>query len=124
VDDVVRAFFEGIGGTNPDIPKTISGSIRFDLDNDRKPEHWRVTFDKGSISSSSSDAPADCAVRTDKKTFEQVIRGQMNAMAALLRGAMHAEGDLLLLAVFRNVLAAPAAASTAPKARSTVGRPS
>lgn len=47
VGDVISAFFESISGPHPEVPKTISGSLRFDLENDNRIEHWRVTFAKG-----------------------------------------------------------------------------
>jgi putative sterol carrier protein len=124
MDDAIRNFFEGVAGTHPELPKTVSGTLRFDLENGEKLEHWRVTLEKGSVSASRSSDPADCVVATQKTTLEAIIHGRMNAMAALLRGTIHAEGDILLLAVFRALLAAPAASPAIPRERIRAGRPS
>ncbi len=106
--DVISAFFESIAGPHPAVPRTVSGSLRFDLENGKRSEHWRVTFVKGVVSTARSNAPADCVVRTDKATMEAIIQGRINAMAALLRGAMKVEGQTLLLALFRGLVTTPA----------------
>jgi len=113
VEDSIPAFFESVTGPHPQLPKTISGTLRFDLDTD---EHWRLTFDKGVVSATRSNATADCVCRMDKKTMEAIIQGKTNAMAALLRGAIQAEGQLLLLGLFRDIL-------TVPEAKPTTQRP-
>jgi putative sterol carrier protein len=47
--------------------------------------------------------------------MEAIIQGRVNAMAALLRGAMKIEGQVLLLALFRSLLNAPAARTEAKR---------
>jgi putative sterol carrier protein len=108
-ENVISAFFEAIAGSHPAVPRTISGSLRFDLENGNRIEHWRVTFAKGAVLAERSNAAADCVVRTDKTTMEAIIQGRVNAMAALLRGGIKVEGQALLLALFRGLMTAPAA---------------
>jgi hypothetical protein len=108
MEDVVREFFEGIAGSHDWVPTSISGTLRFDLQDDNRTEHWLTTFDHGSISASRANARADCVARTTKATMASIITGQTNAMAAILRGVIQVEGDPLLLAVFRLVMAPPA----------------
>ena len=112
---VIDAFFESIAGAHPEVPNTVSGSLRFDLENGKRSECWRVTIDKGVVSSERSDASADCVVHTDKETLEAIIQGTANAMAALLRGAIRLEGEAVLMAYFRRLLTAPAAAHEAQR---------
>jgi putative sterol carrier protein len=109
VEDIIRRFFEDLPGPQPEIPKTIKGTLRFDLQDGKQAEHWLLTFDKGKVSVAESDAAADCIMSTDKATLEAIIEGRMNAMAALLRGVISVEGRSLLMAVFRMMLPAPVA---------------
>jgi putative sterol carrier protein len=121
-EDVIQAFFEAITGPHPALPKTISGSLRFDLENGNRNEHWRVTFANGSVSAARSNAAADCIARTDKETMEAIIQGRINAMAAVLRGSIRVEGQVLLLALFRSLLTAPAAKAKAQRIGKNTGR--
>ena len=118
--DVIPSFFESISGPHPAIPTTISGSLRFDLGNDN--ESWRVTFDKGLVSTARSNAPADCIARTDKATLEAIIQGRTNAMAALLRGSIQVEGYVLLLALFRGLLTATETTPEVQRLNKNTGR--
>ena len=113
--DAISAFFELTAGAHPEVPNTVSGSLRFDLENGKRSECWRVTIDKGVVSSERSDASADCLVHTDKATLGAIIQGRANAMAALLRGAVRVEGEAVLMAYFRRLLTAPAAAHEAQR---------
>ena len=120
--DVIVEFFESIVGAHPALPNTISGSLRFDLENGKRSECWRVTIDKGVVSSERSDASADCLVHTDKATLGAIIQGRANAMAALLRGAVRVEGEAVLMAYFRRLFTEPAAMHEAQRLRKNTGR--
>ena len=120
--DVIRHFFESLGGPHPAIPKTVSGTLRFDVDGDQATEHWLITFDEGSVSATESEASADCVVGTSRRTLASIIEGQTNALAALLRGTLKIEGRTILLALFRSVLQESATASHEASDRLLVGR--
>jgi putative sterol carrier protein len=122
VKDVIPAFFKEIAGPHPAVPKTISGSLRFDLEDGNRSEHWRVTFTKGEISTARSNTVADCIARTDKATLEAIILGRVNAMAAILRGAIKVEGQVLLLALFRSLLIGTAAKPKSQRVGKNTGR--
>ena len=121
-EDIIPAFFEAITGPHPAVPRTISGSLRFDLIDGDRTDHWRVTFAKGVVTVARSDAPADCEVRTDRSTMEAILLGRLNAMAALLRGAVKVEGQTLLLAVFRGLPAAKATRTESKRVGRMSGR--
>jgi putative sterol carrier protein len=122
VEDVISSFFESLNGPHPAVPKTISGNLRFDLQDGNRVEHWRVTFAKGVVSTVRSNAASDCVAHTDKETMEAIIQGRVNAMAALLRGAIKIEGQALLLALFRSLLTAPAAETESKRVGKMSGR--
>jgi putative sterol carrier protein len=122
IDEVISEFFESIAGPHPEVPRTISGSLRFDLENGNRSEHWLVIFTKGKVSSDRSNAAADCVAHTDKATMEAIIQGRVNAMAAILRGAIKLEGQILLFALFRSLLTTPAERHQAQRVGRNTGR--
>jgi putative sterol carrier protein len=46
-------------------------------------------------------------VRTDQAIFDRIVKGEANAMAAFLRGAIDLEGDRGLLLAFQRVFPGP-----------------
>jgi putative sterol carrier protein len=102
--DPTAAFFDDLKqrGHEPLLSRQ-RGSVRIELTKGRATERWRVEFDDGDLNVSQRNRNADTTLRADKKVFDQVASGEANAMAALLRGAMSAEGDLHVLIVFQRL---------------------
>ena len=84
-----------------------TGTLRFDLVHGKQTDHYYVVVTKGDISVSDEDATADCVVRADRTLFDEIARGETNAMAATLRGALNVEGDVQLLLRFERLFAGP-----------------
>ena len=84
-----------------------TGSIRFDLARADGIDHWLVAMKAGEVMVSRAAAGADCVVRADKALFNRIARGEVNAMAALLRGELIAEGDLELLMLVQRLFPGP-----------------
>ena len=55
---------------------------------------------------SHKNAKADCVVRADSSVFDGIASGEMNPVAALLRGAIAVEGDPELLILLRRLVPA------------------
>ena len=107
--ETTTAFFEALAerGRDPALEKT-TGTIRFDLEGGERPTRWLVTIGKsGEVAVSRKQAKADCVVRVDSTLFDDIARGQANAMAAVLRGAMRVEGDAALLVAFQSLFPGP-----------------
>jgi predicted lipid carrier protein YhbT len=115
------AFFEELAqrGYEPRAA-TMRGSVRFDLRQGRRTERWLLSVDRGVIAVSRRNASADAVVRADETLFEGLVRGEVNAMAALLRGALTIEGDGGLLLVFQRLLG-PAAPHREPSGAGSAG---
>jgi putative sterol carrier protein len=109
-------FRELAAGGNQPLLGRASGTIRFDLADGDRVEHWYVTVKKGDISVSHRNNKADAVVGGDKALFDRITWGHENAMAALLRGAFAAEGDLALLLSFQRVFPGPPEAHDLPAA--------
>ena len=103
-----KEFFDNLAqrGHEPLLGRA-TGTVRFDLQDGKQTEHWLVTLDKGDIAVSQKNAAADCVVQMSQALFDGVARGEVNAMAALLRGALQIEGDLELLLMFQRLLPGP-----------------
>ncbi len=103
------AFFDDLAerGREP-LLKSTSGTIRFDLRDRDRVEHWWVGIDEGDVEVSHSRGDADAVVRLERSTFDGMVSGQVNAMAAALRGELVPEGDLSLVILFQRVFPGPA----------------
>lgn len=102
-----------LGGTN--------GSVRIDLDREGQVEHWRVDLRRGVVTVSHAAGPADCVIGADAAVFEDLARGQANAMAAMLRGQLRLDGDPALIVRFQRLFPAPTGRKIKSSAR-CVGR--
>ncbi|GAA1421024.1 SCP2 sterol-binding domain-containing protein [Catellatospora coxensis] len=83
------------------------GIIRFEIGSKGKAQRWYVGVDHGRFTVSKRSQKADCAVMADTDVFEDIVTGKDNAFAALLRGALEAEGDLEMLQLFQRVFEGP-----------------
>lgn len=113
--DATAEFFASLPerGVEPLLQKA-SGVIRFDLVHGKKTDHWLVKISKGKMRVSNENTPADCALKTDKALFEAVARGQANALASTLRGAVtltaHGARELEVLMLFQRLFPGPQSA--------------
>jgi len=113
--DITAEFFNRIDkrGQVPFL-RNVSGTLRFDLVDDNNKIHpWYVTITKGDVEVSNDSTEADVVTRLHQTTFEGIAAGQVNAMAAVLRGVMTASGNLGLLIAFSRFFPGPAASRAA-----------
>ncbi len=110
----------GERGYDPRLGRT-SGRIRIDLSDGDTTDRWLITIARGTLLVSNADGDADCVVRTDRATFDDLAAGRANAMASVLRGRMSTEGDPSLLVRFSRLFPAPTAPPVVASDRS-VGR--
>jgi putative sterol carrier protein len=106
-------FLTGLAeaGPSPLLART-TGTIRCDLANSGDTEYFYVAIDKGAITVSHAKRDADAIVRADRGLFDGVTSGQVNVMAALLRGVIDVEGDLNLLMRFQKLFPGPQGAAS------------
>lgn len=103
--DIAEEFFTRLGQRSPEpLLRRAVGTIRFDLDNGDGTRRWLVTIDKGEITVSRKGGQAGSVLHADKTAFERVLSGELNAMAAALRGLLRVEGDPELFVLFQRVL--------------------
>ena len=109
MSDAILEFFQELGrrGHEPLLAK-VTGSVRFDLVDDGRTDRWLVTVNKGVTAVSHEGGPAACTIRTDRALFERLCRGEENAIAAVLRGALICAGDVELLFAIQRIFPGPA----------------
>jgi putative sterol carrier protein len=102
--DETADFFEELGkrGHEPLLEKA-TGTVRFDLIDKGRTARWKVAIKKGDLSVSRTNGDADCVVRADKNVFNGLVTGEVNPMAALLRGTIGVQGDPELIVLFQRL---------------------
>jgi putative sterol carrier protein len=120
--DVTTEFFDRLAerGKEPGLGRT-TGSVRFDLTRDGRTDHWRVVFRRGAVTVTRAADDADCIVRTDASTFDDLATGRANALATMLRGQLLTDGNPELLVRFQRLFPAPSERRMTSSAR-TVGK--
>jgi putative sterol carrier protein len=101
-------FFEELGQREHEpLLGKVTGRVRFDLVDAGRPDRWLVSVDKGDTTVLHKGGPADCTVRADRALFERLCRGEENALAAVLRGALVCSGDVELLFAIQRIFPGP-----------------
>ncbi len=103
-----RDFFTRLAEQHQPLLEGLTGVLRFDLADGERTEHWYLAIRKGDITVSHNGPEPDCMVSTELATFEAIVTGKMNAMAAVLRGAVEIEGRFALMTAVQRFFAAPA----------------
>ena len=99
--DSAREFFETLPSrVGPKGAQGLDASYRFDVEGAGT---WRVESDGVALVVTESDAPADCVIRTDERTFLRIVRGEQSPMGAYVTGKVKVEGDLGLALKLRDV---------------------
>jgi putative sterol carrier protein len=107
--DPTGEFFDELGRKKHEpMLRKATGVLSFDISDGTSTAHWSVAIKKGDVLVSRAHDEADCVVTTDRPLFDGIVRGERNAMAAVLRGEVAVEGDTELLVLFQRVFAGPA----------------
>ena len=108
--DAAQALFEHIASRDhqPLLNNTV-GRLRIDLTEGGTTEHLFIIVDKGVVDISHRRARAEAALHCPRALFNQMAEGNVNALAAILRGELNVEGDLSLLAAFSRLFPGPPA---------------
>jgi len=98
------AFFDELGrhGHEP-LLERVSATVRFDIGDGASVDHRLLRIDRGDVTVSTDDVPADCTVIVDAALFDEITGGRTGAMAAFLRGALIIEGDPEVLVLVQRL---------------------
>ena len=106
--DPVAEFFAALGESGH--LATLEGgsaSVRFDALDGKDVERWHISMTRGDVVVTHSSEPADAMVRIDRRHFEAMVTGRLNAQAAFLRGLYACEGSVGALMLFQRCLPGP-----------------
>ena len=106
--DAATEFFDELAqrGEQPSLRK-LSGTVRFELVDRERTEVRYVSVDKGRISVSRRRSRSDSVIRADRAVFAGLARGELNPVAAVLRGELEVEGDWRLLVLVQRLFPGP-----------------
>jgi putative sterol carrier protein len=105
--DATEAFFRGLEARDHEpLLAKATGTLRFDLADGGQTDHWLVAVHKGAVAVSHGAGEADLVLHTERKLFDEVVRGEANLTAALLRGAVGLEGQPQLIVLFQRLFPA------------------
>ena len=99
-------FFARMAGPQP-LLKRVSGTVRVDLFEGDRVEHWHLTVADGEVTVSHRNSKADTVVRVERSMFDDMVTGSINTTAAVLRGDLTIDGDLGLVLVLQRCFAGP-----------------
>jgi putative sterol carrier protein len=122
MNDPTVEFFQTLSrrGSEPMLGN-VTAAIRFDITLDRKTRSWRVAIDGGRLAVSPeaaavpADDDADCVIATEKTCFDGIAAGEVNAMAALLRGEIAVSGDPELVVAVQRLFPTSGRAADVPR---------
>ncbi|PSK62271.1 hypothetical protein B0E53_05819 [Micromonospora sp. MH33] len=96
-----------VAGRHPDLPETTAGTMRLDLQDGARTDHWYLTIDHQKVRVSRLADEADLVVRAHREVFDRIVAGRLHPAAALLRNDLTAQGDLRLLLSLRRIFPGP-----------------
>jgi hypothetical protein len=85
----------------------VTGTVRIELVEGTCTEHWFIEIVNGDIDVSRENLEADAAFRCERGLFERASTGEENLTAALLRGAVTAEGNVELMVNLERLMPGP-----------------
>jgi putative sterol carrier protein len=97
-----QQFFDDLGANaDPTRAPDLKASYRFDIDGVGS---WHVEVHAGAVTVEQSDAPADCTIGTDERTFLRVVQGEQSPIGAYMTGKIRVEGDMGLALRLRDLV--------------------
>ncbi|MEU2614795.1 SCP2 sterol-binding domain-containing protein [Micromonospora sp. NPDC007271] len=96
-----------VAGRHPEIPENTAGTVRLDLSDGGRTEHWYLTIDHQDVRVARSSEDADMVVRADREVFERLAEGSPRLVAAQLRNDITVQGDVRLLMALRRLFPGP-----------------
>lgn len=107
-NDPTERFFADLAGRGHEpLLRKATGVTRIDVVDDGRARRWLVTVDKGDISITRGNGEAACVIRAEKKVFDRIASGRLNAVAAVLRGDVTVDGDIRLLVRMQRLFPSP-----------------
>ena len=105
-DPTERFFDELASRAHEPLLRKASGSMRFDIVDGKRTRPWLVEVDDGETSRSGRGGGRASSVSTGRCST-RMATGELNAVAAVLRGDLEVEGDWRLLVRMQRLFPGP-----------------
>jgi hypothetical protein len=106
--DPTVEFFRRLAGCGYEpLVRDAKATVRFDLTRDDRTERWYLIMNSGELAVSTAGTHADCVIAADRSLFNGIASGEVNAMAAYLRGELIVAGEPDLLVLCQRLLPGP-----------------
>lgn len=105
--DATAEFFEQLTGQPQPLLEKAQGTVRLEIVDGKRVAPVLLHLDHGRLQVAEEDGAADLTLRASRATFDGLARGTVNAVTAMLSGAMAVEGDLELAVLLQRVLPDP-----------------
>ncbi|HEX6967755.1 MAG TPA: SCP2 sterol-binding domain-containing protein [Micromonosporaceae bacterium] len=107
--EAIDRFFRGLDGHSYDPVFGMGGTTRFEFKDGDRTERYVVTAKGGRLRvTKDGDGSVDGVLVTDAEVFDRVVRGELNAKSAMLRGVFDIRGDLRLFVMLERFMPGPA----------------
>jgi len=111
-----RSLLDALADLSHERPVPADGIVRFDVGDGGRADTWYLTIAKGVVTVSRQGGEPDCVVTGDATTFDAVLSGRTNGMAAVLRGALDVQGKFVLMTALQRLFPGPSGAQGLPAA--------
>jgi putative sterol carrier protein len=112
-----RGLLDALAERSHEQPLTaLNGVVRFDVGSGDSVDQWYLTFTKGVVTIARNGREPDCVLAGDVITFDAVLSGKANALAAILRGALAPRGKVVLLTAMQRLFPGSPGAEGLPAA--------
>lgn len=100
--EATEQFFKTLPARAPQVLRApITGTLRIDLSDGQRTEHWVVRMRTGAAEVSQGPAEADGIWYCGTDLFDRLATGRAQAVASLFRNESTFSGNVLLLLAFR-----------------------
>ena len=111
------SLLEALADRSHERPLTaMNGTVRLDVRDGERASEWYLTITKGVVTVAREGGEPDCVLAGDVTTFDAVLSGKANAMAAILRGALVPRGKFVLLTALQRLFPGSPGADGLPTA--------
>jgi putative sterol carrier protein len=125
--DELKEFTEQLGYRGHlRLLERTSGIVLIELVDHGRTDRWYVNIKRGDVSLAKSlpkgASGPDCVLKTETSTFKAIRTGQLNLMAAVLRGLLSIEGNPALIVALQGLFR-PSAGAAGETVAGYAGRP-
>ncbi|MGC4890318.1 SCP2 sterol-binding domain-containing protein [Micromonospora sp. DT227] len=109
MSEAIERFFASLPARAPAVLRSpIGGTLRIDLADGNRTEHWYVTLAPGSARvRRQEDRPPDAVLTVRTELFERLITGREAGLAVVLRNEATFSGHVVLFLALRRFLPDP-----------------